>query len=156
LTQFRAACGAIGSPNTGDPGAYDLSFVFGHTHKPFQDQLDIAGQVRPVAIYNTGGWVMDQPTMTPAQGAAAIFIDDELNVASLRFFDDPLNGACDPVQARGTGGMRDRDNPLLARMTTAIAATKTEWDAFTACACDALELHASVLLKGHTESEATK
>jgi hypothetical protein len=156
LTQFRATFSKIGSQNTGDPAEYDLSFVFGHTHKPFQDQLDIEGHVRPVAVYNTGGWVMDQPTMTPAQGAAAIFIDDELNVASLRLFDDPLNGECIPVQARGTGGMRDRDNPLLASMTAAIAATSADWDAFSACARDALELHASVLLNGHTGPEATR
>ena len=156
LTQFRAAIGALRSTQSGDPGEYDLSFVFGHTHKPFQDQLDIAGQARPVAVYNTGGWVMDQPTMTPAQGAAAIFIDDELNVASLRLFDDPLNGEYAPVQARGTGGMRDHDNPLLERMNAAIAATKAEWEAFSTHACDALNLHASILLSTHTGLEAKK
>lgn len=125
----------------------ELSFVFGHTHKPFQDQVAIEGFAHPVAVYNTGGWVMDQPTMTPTQGAAAVFIDDELNLASLRLFNDPLNGECAPVRAAGVGGFRDQDNPLLAQMTEALRPTAPAWDAFSAQARAATERHARVLLQ---------
>ena len=78
------------------------------------------GYDRPVGIFNTGGWVMDQPTMTSTQGASAMFIDDELNVASLRLFNDPVNGRMAPVHARGVGGFHDRDNPMLAALAAGI------------------------------------
>jgi hypothetical protein len=126
--------------------AHDMSFVFGHTHKPFQDQLAVEGFRQPVAVYNTGGWVMDQPTMTPAQGAAAILIDDQLNLGSLRLFNDAQNGKMTPVHAAGVGGFRDADNPLLENLDAALGHTRPLWDEFTATALGATELHASVLL----------
>ena len=132
----------------------ELSFVFGHTHKPFQDQLTLHGYAKPVSVYNTGGWVMDQPTMAPAQGAAAVFIDDELNVASLRLFNDPLNDALSPVRAAGVGGFHDADNTLLVRMNGALTATAEAWTAFSAAVDASLELHADVLLKKSYALEA--
>ena len=127
--------------------ARDMSFVFGHTHKPFQDQLAVEGFKQPVAIYNTGGWVMDQPTMTAAQGAAAILIDEQLNLGSLRLFNDAQNGKMTPVHAAGVGGFRDADNPLLENLDAVIGQTRPLWDEFTAAARGATELHASVLLQ---------
>jgi hypothetical protein len=131
----------------GKPGdGRDTSFVFGHTHKPFQDQVVVEGFTRPVAVYNTGGWVMDQPTMAATQGGAAVLIDDELNLASLRLFNDPINGESLPVRAVGIGGFRDQDNPLLARMTEALRPAAAVWEAFSAQASAAVELHARVML----------
>ena len=137
---------------------FELSFVFGHTHKPFQDQLTLEGYAKPVSVYNTGGWVMDQPTMAPAQGAAAVFIDDELNLASLRLFNDPLNGARSPVRAAGVGGFHDHDNPLLKRMTEVLetAVQAKAWDAFSIEAGIALELHAGLLLRESIAMEARR
>lgn len=128
-------------------GLDHLSFVFGHTHKPFQDQLSVAGYAHPVCIYNTGGWVMDQPTMTPTQGAAAVFIDDEMNLASLRLFNDPVNGEFAPVRAAGVGGFEDQDNPLLARMNEALRPSAAAWSDFSTQAHAAAQRHARVLLQ---------
>lgn len=136
--------------------AREMSFVFGHTHKPFQDQLAVDGYAQPLAVYNTGGWVMDQPTMTPAQGAAAILIDDQLNLASLRLFNDPQNGKMLPVHAAGVGGFRDADNPLLQHLDAVVGHTLPLWDEFTAQALAATELHAGVLLDGFFTPDADK
>ncbi|MFN0161127.1 MAG: metallophosphoesterase [Burkholderiales bacterium] len=125
----------------------ELSFIFGHTHKPFQDQLPVAGYPTPVGIYNTGGWVMDQPTMAAAQGASAIFIDEALNVATLRLFNDPVDGADTQVSVRGVGGFRDLDNPLLAALSTRLAETQPLWKEFSAAAKEAIEMHARTLLR---------
>jgi len=92
------------------------SFVFGHTHKPFQSQLPIAGFNTPVNVYNTGGWVVDEPGLTKQQGAAAVFIDSDCQVASLRLFQDPVNDEIEPVSAQGIGNANDETNSLLARM----------------------------------------
>ncbi|GAA4354215.1 hypothetical protein GCM10023165_45220 [Variovorax defluvii] len=129
-----------------DPSALDLRFIFGHSHKPFEDELPVAGFDRPVGVFNTGGWVMDQPTMTSTQGASAMFIDDALNVASLRLFNDPVNGRVPPVHARGMGGFRDRDNPMLAALADAVERTRPAWDAFSQRAQQATESRAALLL----------
>jgi hypothetical protein len=128
------------------PCGLDLAFVFGHTHKPFQDELPVAGFERPVRVFNTGGWVMDQPTMTSTQGAAAVFIDEALNLASLRLFNDPVNGRMAPVQAQGVGGFGDRDNPMLAALAAGIERTAPTWQAFSCSAQTATEAHATRLL----------
>jgi hypothetical protein len=113
------------------PGfAGEVSFVFGHTHKPFQDELEVEGYDAPVAVYNTGGWVMDQPTMSSTQGASAVFIDADLNVASLRLFNDAPGGTGAPVHAAGVGGFRDLRNPLLDAMVQALALAEASWDQF--------------------------
>ena len=105
------------------------------------------GYPLPVSVYNTGGWVMDQPTMTPTQGAAMVFIDDETNLASLRLFNDPVNGEFAAVHAAGVGGFKDPDNPLLAQMNQAFPATQAVWGEFSAQVCAATERHARVLLQ---------
>ncbi|KQP12793.1 metallophosphoesterase [Pseudorhodoferax sp. Leaf267] len=128
------------------PDALDLAFVFGHTHKPFEDQLPVAGFARPVSVYNTGGWVMDQPTMAATQGASAVFLDADLNMAALRLFNDPVNGRIAPVQARGTGGFGDAGNPMLAALADAVAQTAPTWQAFSACVQQATEQRAATLL----------
>lgn len=112
-----------------DLASLDLGFVYGHTHKPLQDELPLS-HGRPVAVFNTGGWVMDQPTMTRTQGAAAVLIDDELNIASLRLFTDPVNGEMTPVHAAGTGGVRDLRNPMLAQLRDALRDCSEAFEAF--------------------------
>jgi UDP-2,3-diacylglucosamine pyrophosphatase LpxH len=66
--------------------AHQLSFIFGHTHKPFVDSRTIASLASPVAVVNTGGWVVDTPQLNPIKGAAMVLIDDRLNVASVRCY----------------------------------------------------------------------
>ena len=128
------------------PSELDFSFVFGHSHKPFEDELPVPGYDRPVGIFNTGGWVMDQPTMTSTQGASAMFIDDALNIASLRLFNDPVNGRVPPVHARGIGGFRDRDNPMLAALAAGIERSAPAWEAFSRHAQQATQSRATLLL----------
>jgi hypothetical protein len=132
----------------------DLTFVFGHTHKPFQDQLQVDGWKKPVTIFNTGGWVMDQPTLMPLQGGAIVLVDDALNVASLRLFNDPLNGEMPPVRAEGAGGFHDRTNPLLAQLEAALALDKADWGAFSAEAEAAIMKRSGIRLDRALDAQA--
>ncbi|MBA3606301.1 MAG: hypothetical protein H0W46_10105, partial [Acidimicrobiia bacterium] len=54
------------------------TFVFGHTHKPFVSTRAASGFVRPVAVVNTGGWVVDHPDPEPLKGATIVLVDEEL------------------------------------------------------------------------------
>lgn len=117
----------------------DVTFIFGHTHKPFEDRLIVPRYDRLVKVFNTGGWVLDQPRMTPLQGAAAVIIDDELNVASLRLFNDPVNDVAVPVDVQGIG-----DSSLLREMRSALEQTKSAWSDFSAQAVIDIALRARV------------
>lgn len=139
--QFRAERGA-----KREALPQKLSFIFGHTHKPFQDQLAFHPYAQPVSIYNTGGWVMDQPTRMSCQGAAAVLIDTELNTASLRLFNDTVNGQVRPVNAQGVGGYLDIENPLFAALQEAIAKSGTSWTKFSDAVSHAIARQAKVRL----------
>ena len=110
----------------------DLTFIFGHTHKPFQDQIVIHPFKRPVSIFNTGGWVLDEPQLRPAQGASAILIDDTLDVVALRLFNNPVNGKMNPVHVADAGKRGSQTGDLLARVQKAVEATQPDWQVFSA------------------------
>lgn len=119
--------------------AQPTAFVFGHTHKPFQDQLLVPGFDLPVRTYNTGGWVLDQPSLSPTQGAAAVLVDDDANVASLRLYNNPVPHLPE-VAAKGCSGVDERHNPLLADLTAAVDAAGPQWAAFTEAVAGAIDL----------------
>lgn len=104
----------------------ELSFIFGHTHKPFQDELKVDGFDVPVAVFNTGGWVLDEPTLMPVQGCAAMLVSDELEVASLRLFNDPTGGVMNPVRVEGSG----RLSRLVDDASTAVERASGHWAEF--------------------------
>jgi hypothetical protein len=116
----------------------EIAFIFGHTHKPFQDQIMVEPYRAPTRVYNTGGWVLDEPTLMPCQGAAALLVDTELNVASLRLFNDVTNNQIAPVRAEGIGGFGDTINPLLTSADAAVKANAGLWSEFSEAAREAI------------------
>ncbi|MCK0128656.1 metallophosphoesterase [Erythrobacter sp. F6033] len=104
----------------------ELSFIFGHTHKPFQDELLVDGYDVPVGVFNTGGWVLDEPTLMPVQGCAAMLVSDELEVASLRLFNDPTDGKITPVRVEGSG----RASRLVDEASAAVERAADHWANF--------------------------
>ena len=116
----------------------EITFIFGHTHKPFQDQIMVPPYATPTKIFNTGGWVLDEPTLMPCQGAAAVLVDDELNVASIRLFNDVTNDRINSVKAQGIGGHSDTVNPLLIDAERAVSAKAELWSEFSKNAREAI------------------
>ena len=104
----------------------EVNFIFGHTHKPFQDELKVEGFDLPVGVFNTGGWVLDEPTLMPVQGCAAMLVSDELEVASLRLFNDPTDGTMAPVRVEGSG----RVSRLVDEASEAAARAGDQWAHF--------------------------
>lgn len=109
-------------------------FIFGHTHKPFQSRLPVPGFKRNVDVFNSGGWVLDEYEFTSVQGAAIVFVDQALEVASLRLFDAPVNelergaSALPRVRVEGVDGWYADDqappageNALVPRMKAVLA-----------------------------------
>jgi hypothetical protein len=114
-----------------DPKKTDLTFIFGHTHKPFESRYPVPGFDRPPAVYNTGGWDLDMPMFGTLLGASAVFIDEDLNVASLRLCAVPESEghASAPVRVGTADGTLD-GNPLAERLERALHHTSTLWTRF--------------------------
>ncbi len=112
---------------TGSP-SQELTFVFGHTHKPFERAEQVNGFPRPVSLVNSGGWVVDTKTTSTVQGAAVILIDADCGVASLRMYnqsDDPSSYA---VRLMDAGSARDR--ALQARLGAMLLFAAKPWTTF--------------------------
>lgn len=107
-------------------------FVFGHTHKPFSDSWHLLGYPGAVSIANTGGWVVDTSTVAPCQGASVVLIDDELNQAELRLYQQAPGGVR-PVGVHTS----DPSDPLFADLRRRVDPADPPWKAVTAAA-DAL------------------
>lgn len=64
----------------------DVSFIFGHTHKPFQQIIEYDGYINPVKVYNSGGWVVDTLNQQPLHGGSIILVDEHLDIMSLQMY----------------------------------------------------------------------
>jgi hypothetical protein len=103
---------------------HQLTFVFGHTHKPFELSLAAQGYPGPVAVYNTGGWVVDSLKPAPRQGGAVILIDEDLNTVSLRAY----NQSADPSSYRVSLNQVGSDpNPFHRRLQGLVDPERQPW-----------------------------
>jgi hypothetical protein len=76
----------------------EVTFVYGHTHKPFVARWSVAGFPAPVHIFNTGGWVVDTAQPAPVQAGVAVLVNSELEAASVQFYRQEAANAPSPVQ----------------------------------------------------------
>jgi hypothetical protein len=130
-----------------------LTFIFGHTHKPFEDEIVTANYREPVRVFNTGGWVLDEPRLDTVQGASMILVDEHANVAALRLFGCPVNGVPSPVELRGTGRFSDLENPLLGKLQGVLEKSRGQWQEFTRTAAAELQVRRRVIAEDVIGSE---
>jgi hypothetical protein len=64
----------------------ELAFVFGHTHKPFLEESNLEGFKTPVAVYNTGGWVIDKVKREEVFGGCVLLMDEKLDACLLEMY----------------------------------------------------------------------
>ncbi|MCL6506341.1 MAG: metallophosphoesterase [Bryobacteraceae bacterium] len=65
-----------------------LTFVIGHTHKPFQVWLESSMFPAGLTVLNTGGWVVESLDPEPLRGAAVVLVDEELHAVSVRLYNE--------------------------------------------------------------------
>jgi UDP-2,3-diacylglucosamine pyrophosphatase LpxH len=65
-----------------------VTFVFGHTHKPFQRIMNLKGYGQGVSVLNTGGWIVESIATEPLHGGALVLIDEELNAVNVRLYNE--------------------------------------------------------------------
>jgi hypothetical protein len=106
------------------------TFIFGHTHKPFSDQIIVPGFKRPVSVYNTGGWVMDTSLLSTVEGASVVFIDQDYNTATLQVYQMPDGHALQCAHVSSADPCPDAENPLVQALTRAVTAAHPAWHDF--------------------------
>jgi UDP-2,3-diacylglucosamine pyrophosphatase LpxH len=111
------------------------TLIFGHTHKPFEDTRVVSGFPSPVDLANTGGWVVDTTETNPLQGAAAIVVDEDLHVASLRLYDQAADATGYRVRVAPVG---DADSSLVARLGDVVHPGAGPWRALSTAVAQAV------------------
>ncbi len=115
----------------------DTTFIFGHTHKPFEAQMAFKGFSQPVKVLNSGGWVVDTLTAEPLHGGAVIVVDDELNVALVRLYQEGAGaGGRIEVKAAATGA-----NPLYEQLKQRIDPEAEPWKSLGIISARAVDSH---------------
>ncbi len=122
-----------------------ITLLFGHTHKPFEEEMRFAGYPAPISVYNSGGWVVDQLQPTPIFGAAAILIDEQLQTASLRLYNQAETPEDYLVRVEEASSKLGSTNTLLQHVKALVDPTSDPWKAFSAAVAKEVRLHAQVL-----------
>ena len=112
----------------------DVSFVFGHTHKPFADIWSIIGYPSPVRIFNTGGWVVDTSVPAPVQGGVVVLVDEDLDVVPLQIYRQSAGTSRPPVQLLPYKGGEGPPSLFRTEVAARIDPTTDPWASITAAA----------------------
>jgi UDP-2,3-diacylglucosamine pyrophosphatase LpxH len=109
-----------------------LTFVFGHTHKPYETVLeDVSGVEAAVHIYNMGGWVIDTIHTAPRQGGAIVVIDEDGYAASIRMYNQSDDPASYQVRVARADSEAGEYNPLYEDLKeNLIKPEKPPWSDF--------------------------
>ncbi|HXW82638.1 MAG TPA: metallophosphoesterase [Acidimicrobiales bacterium] len=111
----------------------EVSFVFGHTHKPFADRWQVAGFPSPVRIFNTGGWVVDTAAPAPVQGGVALLVDDQLDVVPLQVYRQAA-GSPPPPQLLASRDDDGSPSEFTGEIAARVDPRAEPWAAITAAA----------------------
>jgi hypothetical protein len=115
----------------------ELTFIFGHTHKPFEMLRRVDGVAQEIQVLNSGGWVVDTLHPDPLHGAAIILVDDELNSASIRLYNES-----DSAEGRAVSILSANDsNPLVAGLKSRLDLQAPCWKTVPGAALAAIRDH---------------
>ena len=103
-------------------------FTFGHTHKPLaMDMTDFDGYPTWVDVYNTGGWVVDEVEPQPVHGASAVLLDEELNAAAVRLYQEKKDGGIRPVAVSEADHLGEAAGPFKKYLAEKVASSTGPW-----------------------------
>ena len=122
-----------------------VTFVFGHTHKPFEEDMNFKGYSEWVDVYNSGGWVVDSVNRQPLHGGAVILIDEDLNAASLRMYNECDNPADYKVWLSEAAHPGDPPGALFSRLAPCVKANQAPWKDFSNSVARAVNVRAQDL-----------
>lgn len=124
--------------------APDVTFVFGHTHKPFVETRGFTGYPNPVALYNTGGWIVETVVRNNLHGGSIVLIDEALTTVSLDIYreNELRSSGLVEVSEAGTG-----QSVFFSRIKGFVDEERKFWDGFSDLIFDEIDLRAKALGK---------
>ncbi len=123
----------------------DITVLFGHTHKPFQQAMRFVGYPQWLNVYNSGGWVVDQVQPESVYGAAAILLDEQLQATSLRLYNQAASKEDYIVRVEAATSPGEKSNSFHERIKALVQPASEPWKSFSEAAAEAVQLHAQVL-----------
>ncbi|MBW1752086.1 MAG: hypothetical protein JRJ46_03085, partial [Deltaproteobacteria bacterium] len=124
----------------------NVTFIFGHTHKPYEKQYLLKGYPQNrVDVYNTGGWVVEKTSPEPMHGAAAVLLDDKLNATSLRLYNETKYPAQYKVRVQEAGGASTKPSALTRHVRSLLEKTSSTWNEFSRITAEEIEKHKKYL-----------
>jgi metallophosphoesterase superfamily enzyme len=105
----------------------EMTFIFGHTHKPFESLQRFDGYPSETPLVNSGGWVVDSLQPEPIHGAAVVIVDEALNVASIRMYQQYESPADYRVLVKPALGYL---NPLASQLEEIVRPDEDPWKSF--------------------------
>ncbi len=107
----------------------NVKFVFGHTHKPFVESTKLdSGLANPVRIFNSGGWVVDTKEVEPLHGANLVLLDENLEVACIRMYNQTALAA--DYRVRMDDGLPAEQGPFYRRLAGLVRPDEDVWTNF--------------------------
>jgi hypothetical protein len=123
----------------------DVTFVFGHTHKPFQEDMYFNGYPNLVNLYNTGGWVVESVEPQGIHGGAVILVDEELNIVSLRMYNEQQKPGEYLVRVEEATHASEGGNSFYSRIQELVKASEEPWQSFSHAIARAVHVRAQAL-----------
>jgi RNA binding exosome subunit len=123
----------------------DVIFVFGHTHKPFQKDMNFRGYPQWVNVYNTGGWTVDTVKPETVYGASMVLIDETMNATSIRMYDQCENLEDYRVRVLEAKHRAEESNPFHCKIDGLVDANEEPWRSFSSAAARAVGIRAKNL-----------
>lgn len=108
----------------------DVTFVFGHTHKPFQEDMNFRGYPGWVNVYNTGGWIVESIDPEPLHGGAVVLVDEDLNTVSLRMYNEAADRTGYGVALKQAVHEGENINPFFHRLNGLVRPAEDPWKSF--------------------------
>ncbi len=108
----------------------DMTFIFGHTHKPYQDVGNFDGYHPNLKIFNTGGWVIDTLQPQALHGAAVVLLDENLRAASVRMYNQAATVSDYRVKVETATHAQDEPNPFYERISQLVDPSRDPWKTF--------------------------
>ncbi len=123
----------------------ETTFIFGHTHKPYEEDVKMKNYPGFVNLYNTGGWIVETEDPNPMHGGSIVLVDEDCNAVSLRMYNESSDVSDYKVEVKEALHGSEDFNPLCVKIKGLIDANKSPWKDFSTKAAKAVRVRAQVL-----------
>lgn len=123
----------------------DITFIFGHTHKPFSQDMQFIGYPTETKVYNSGGWVVDTVKPRKVYGAAAILIDETYQTISLRLYNQEDSVAKYSVSVEESIHSGVTSSAFHDRISALVKPSSEPWKTFSKTVAEAVAIRSQVL-----------